>query len=60
MVKVFILQAQGFGDDEMEFVNIGAYSSMPKLNKALKVLRKNWAEDDLDVVTRVETYTVDA
>ena len=57
---MFILQAQGFGDNEYEFYNIGVYSSMPKLNKALKNLQDEWAEDDMDVVTQVETYTVDA
>lgn len=61
MTKVYILQAQGFGDSEYEFANIGVYSSMEKLQAELVILQEEWLEDGLeDVVTNVEEYTVDA
>jgi hypothetical protein len=60
MTTVYILQAQGFGDDEDAFENIGAFSSMEKLEAALVVLEAEWAEDELEVVTNVEEMSLDA
>lgn len=61
MQTVYILQAQGFGDDEYEFVNIGAFSTMDKLNAELASLQEEWTTElELDVVTRVEEFKLDA
>ena len=60
MTTVYILQAQGFGDDEDAFENIGAFSSMEKLEAALVVMESEWAEDELEVVTNVEEMMLDA
>ena len=59
MTKVYILQAQGFGDDEDAFENIGVFSSRAKLEKALEESQAQWAEDDLEVETRVEEFELD-
>ena len=60
MAKVYILQAQGFGDDEDEYVNIGAFSSPKKLKAALALLEEEWAEDDMEVATNIEKFKLDA
>ena len=60
MQKVYVLQAQGFGDREKEFYNIGVYSSKDKLEAALVSMQEEWLIDDFDVVTKVEEYTLDA
>lgn len=60
MTKVYVLQAQGFGDSEYEYYNIGVYSSKDKLTAALAGMQAEWLADDMDVATRVEEYTLDA
>ena len=61
MTKVYVLQAQGFGDDEYAFANIGVFSSMEKLQAELAILQEEWeTELQLNVVTNVEEYTLDA
>lgn len=61
MTKVFVLQAQGFGDSEDEFYNIGVFSTEEKLESALLSLQEQWAEDGLeDVETNVESWELDA
>lgn len=61
MTKVYILQAQGFGDSEYEFANIGVFSSKEKLEAALASMQQDWLTDGLeDVVTNIEEYTLDA
>ena len=61
MTKVYVLQAQGFGDDEYAFANIGVFSSKDKLEAALASMQAEWLADGLeDVATNVEEYELDA
>jgi hypothetical protein len=61
MKKVYIVQVQGWGDDEDAFYITGAYSTREKAEDAMHVLIAD-AHDDglLDVVTEIEVVTVDA
>lgn len=59
MQTVYILQAQGFGDDEYAFANIGVFSSKEKLQAELAILQEEWATElQLNVVTNVEEFTL--
>jgi hypothetical protein len=60
MQKVYIVQVQGWGDDEDAFYNTGAYSTKEKADAALAELVAQAQEDELEVVTNVEVITVDA
>ena len=61
MTKVYVLQAQGFGDDEYAFANIGVFSSMEKLQAELAILQEEWeTELQLNVVTNVEEHKLNA
>jgi hypothetical protein len=60
MNKVYIVQVQGWGDDEDAFYNTGAYSTKEKADAALAELVAQAQEDELEVVTNVEVITVDA
>jgi len=57
---VYIVQVQGWGDDEDAFYNTGAYSTKEKADEALAELVAQAQEDELEVVTNVEVITVDA
>ena len=59
MATVYVLQAQGFGDDEDAYENIGVFTSQDKLETALASLEEEWAEDELEVVTNVEEFELD-
>ena len=59
MARVYVLQAQGFGDDEDAYENIGVFSSQEKLESTLASLEEEWAEDELEVVTNVEEFELD-
>jgi len=61
MSKVYIVQVQGWGDDEDAFYITGAYSTRPKAEAAVEQLIADAAEDGLtDVVTEIEVVSVDA
>jgi hypothetical protein len=61
MQKVYVLQAQGLGDNEYEFYNVGVYSSVAKLEAAKQNFINEWAAGGLeDVELNVEQYEVDA
>ncbi len=61
MQKVYVLQAQGLGDNEYEFYNVGVYSSVAKLEAAKQNFIREWAAGGLeDVELNVEQYEVDA
>lgn len=60
MTKVYILQVQGWGDDEFEFVNISAHSTRTLAEKAAVDLAQQALADDLEAVTKIEVMTVDA
>ena len=60
MAKVFVLQAQGYGDREDEFYNVGVYSSKINAETAQRNFIAEALEDDLDAVTQIETWELDA
>ena len=61
MQIIYVLQAQGLGDNEYEFYNVGVYSSVAKLEAAKQNFINEWAAGGLeDVVLNVEQYEVDA
>jgi hypothetical protein len=61
MKKVYIVQVQGWGDDEDAMENMGAFSTRAKADAHIKQLLKQALADGLDdVVTDVEVMTVDA
>jgi hypothetical protein len=61
MQKVYVLQAQGFGDNEYEFCNIGVYDSISNLENAKQNFVREWYDDGLtDVVLNVEEFEVNA
>jgi hypothetical protein len=60
MQKIYIVQVQGWGDDEDAFYNTGAYSTKAKADEALAQLVAQAQADELDVVTNMEVITVDA
>jgi hypothetical protein len=61
MQIIYVLQAQGLGDNEYEFYNVGVYSSVAKLEAAKQNFINEWAAGGLeDVELNVEQYEVDA
>ncbi len=61
MQKVSVLQAQGLGDNEYEFYNVGVYDSISNLERAKQNFTSEWEADGLtDVVLNVEEYLVNA
>ena len=63
MSKVYILQAQGWGDDENAMYNVGAFSTRAKAEAALEEMLQQWEADGCDrddVVYEIEPMTVDA
>ena len=61
MQKVYIVQVQGWGDDEDAFYITGAYSTRELADAAVVKLTADALEDSIDdVVTNIEVVTVDA
>ena len=61
MNKVYVLQAQGWGDNENEFYNVGVYDSTDSLENAKQNLVREAYDDGLtDVVLNVEEFEVNA
>ena len=61
MQKVYIVQVQGWGDDEDAFYITGAYSTRELAEEAVAKLTADAHLDGLDdVVTDIEVVTVDA
>ena len=61
MQKVYVLQAQGLGDNEYEFYNVGVYDSIDSLENAKQNFTREWYDDGLtDVQFAVEEYEVNA
>jgi hypothetical protein len=61
MQKVYVLQAQGLGDNEYEFYNIGVYDSIDNLENAKQNFTREMNDNGLeDVVLKVEEYEVNA
>ena len=55
-MKVFVLQAQGFGDNEFEFYNIGVFSNKADAEQAQRNCIAEGLEDDMEIVTKIETW----
>lgn len=63
MSKTYIVQIQGWGDNEDEFYNMGAYSTRTKAEAALEEMLQKWEADGCDrddVVYEIEPITIDA
>jgi len=61
MQKMYVLQAQGLGDNEYEFYNVGVYDSISNLENAKQNFTQEWQAGGLtDVVFNVEEYEVNA
>jgi hypothetical protein len=61
MQKVYVLQAQGLGENEYEFYNIGVYDSIDNLENAKQKFTRDMHNNGLeDVVLNVEEYEVNA
>jgi len=61
MKIVFVLQAQGFGDNENEFYNIGVYDSIDNLNNAKEnCIREAYDDGITEVVFNIEEFEVNA
>jgi hypothetical protein len=61
MQKVYVLQAQGLGENEYEFYNIGVYDSIDNLENAKQNFTRDMHDNGLeDVVLNVEEYEVNA
>ena len=63
MQKIYIVQIQGWGDDESEFYNMGTFSTRAKAEAALEEMLVQWEEDGgdrADVVYEIDVNTVDA
>jgi hypothetical protein len=54
-MQVFVLQAQGYGDDEDAFYTCGVYSTRQKADDAALLLRAT----DNELVSEVEEYLLD-
>ena len=60
MKTVFVVQAQGFGDDEDAFENIAAFSTRVLADEYVSDLEEQDAAEDNDFVYRVEEITLQA
>lgn len=63
MSKTYIVQIQGWGDNEYAMYNVGAFSTRAKAEAALEDLLQQWEADGCDrddVVYEIEPMTIDA
>ena len=60
MKMVFIVQAQGFGDDEDAFENIAAFSKQKLADAHIAELEEQDAAEDNEFVYRVDAITLQA
>ena len=60
MQTVFVVQAQGFGDDEDAFENIAAFSTQKLADAYIAELEEQDAEDDNEFVYNVDAITLQA
>jgi hypothetical protein len=60
MQTIFVVQAQGFGDDEDAFENIAAFSKRQLADNYVADLEEQDAADDNNFVYRVEEITLQA
>jgi hypothetical protein len=60
MQTVFIVQAQGFGDNEDAFYNIAAFSTQKLADAHIAELEEQDAAEDNSFVYEVDTVTLQA
>ena len=61
MQIMYVLQAQGLGDNEYEYYNVGLYDSVDSLENAKQNFTREWYDNGLtDVVFNVDEYEVNA
>jgi len=60
MKTVFVVQAQGFGDDEDAFENIAAFSTRVLADEYVADLQEQDAQDDNEFVYNVDEITLQA
>jgi hypothetical protein len=61
MKKMFVLQVQGWGDDEYAFENVGVYDSRIGVETAQRNLISEALDDGMeDVVTNIEEFELNA
>lgn len=60
MKTVFVVQGQGFGDDENAFYNIAAFSTQALADAYVAEMQANDAEDGNDFTYNVDTVTLHA
>jgi hypothetical protein len=60
MKKMFVLQAQGWGEREDEFYNMGVYDSKVGAETAQRNLISEALDDGLDAITKIEEFELNA
>lgn len=60
MKTVFVVQGQGFGDDEDAFENIAAFSTLALADAHIADLQAQDADDDNEFVYNVDAITLQA
>ena len=60
MKTVFVVQAQGFGDDEDAFENIAAFSTLALADAHIAELQLQDADDDNEFVYNVDAIALTA
>ena len=60
MKTVFVVQAQGFGDDEDAFENIAAFSTRVLADEYVADLQEQDVQDDNEFVYNVDEITLQA
>jgi hypothetical protein len=60
MQKVYVLQVQGWGDNENEFYVTGVYDSKDAVETAQRNLISEADADELETVTQIEVFELNA
>jgi hypothetical protein len=60
MKKMFVLQVQGWGDDEDAFENVGVYDSKVGAETAQRNLIAEALDDGLDAITNIDEFELNA
>ena len=61
MQTVYVLQAQGLGDDENAYESIGVYDSKQNADNALQnFIRDFYSEEGFSVATRIDEFELNA
>jgi len=62
MKKVYIVEVEGWGENEDEFYNMGTYSTLAKAEAKVEKLLTGWEEDGndrVDVVWQIDEMELD-